>query len=42
MYDTGKVDYLKSDKSFNTEKFLMFLKTLDFPENTIILLDNVS
>lgn len=38
----GDIKYEISNKSFNRESFLSFLKKLDFPKGTIILMDNVS
>jgi transposase len=38
----GNIHYEISDTPFNTDKFLKFLKTCNFPKNTIILMDNVA
>lgn len=37
-----KLEFVKKFGSFDTESFLEFLYGLDYPENTVILMDNVS
>ena len=39
---TGFSKYSLIDNHFNTTSFMEFVSTLDFPNNTLILLDNVS
>jgi transposase len=39
---TGWVGFHKKEGSFNTQSFLQFLKTLNLPSSSVLLLDNVS
>lgn len=38
----GIIEKMQSKKSFNTTTFLDFLKTITFPKNSVLLLDNVA
>lgn len=36
------IQYCKKEGSFNTESFCAFLKTLNYPEKSVLIMDNVS